>query len=72
MVTVDEKHCLPYNGPECGVCESSCPIPGALAWESTRPVINPDECVGCGLCREACILEPKAINVRSNYAQITD
>ena len=27
-VTIDEKHCLPYNGPECGACESSCPIPG--------------------------------------------
>jgi len=68
-VTVDQKTCLPYTGPECGACHGSCPIPGALLWKSEKPLINERVCSGCGLCREACIVEPKAIRIQSNYAQ---
>ncbi len=59
--------CLPYNGPECGACRDSCPVAGALLWELEKPVINDESCVGCALCREACILEPKAIAITSRY-----
>lgn len=63
-VRIDTRTCLPYSGPECGACAQSCPVPGVLEWEGgLRPVIDEDRCTGCALCREACIMEPKAIEV---------
>ena len=63
--SIDEGRCLPYSGPECGACDSACPVPGALVWEQWKPRIDPERCTGCALCREACITEPKAIDIRS-------
>ncbi len=68
-VSLDEKTCLPYAGPECGACRGSCPVPGALLWQSEKPVIDETICSGCALCREACIIEPKAIRVQSIHAE---
>ena len=63
-VTINTKTCLPYLGPECGACADACPVPGALEWEDRlRPVINQDACTGCALCLEACITEPKSVDV---------
>ncbi|NOZ37549.1 MAG: hypothetical protein GXP11_05685 [Gammaproteobacteria bacterium] len=67
-VSLNEKTCLPYSGPECGACRGSCPVPGALLWQSEKPVIDESICSGCALCREACIIEPKAIRVQSIHA----
>jgi len=63
--TLNEKTCLPFSGPECGACVPDCPVPGALILNSEKPYIIPDLCVGCGLCREVCILEDKAITITS-------
>ena len=61
---IDTDVCLPYLGPECGACADSCPVPGALRWtDGVRPVIDGEACTGCALCREACILDPKAVVV---------
>ena len=63
-VRIEPDACLPYAGPECGACAHSCPVPGALEWEGgVRPVINNELCTGCALCREACIVDSKAIAV---------
>ena len=67
-VFINETACLPYIGPECGACAASCSVDGALVWNMTRPSINKDLCTGCGLCREACIVEPKAITVKSLHS----
>ena len=61
--TIDTSKCLPYLGPECGACAGSCPVPHALEWEGPKPKINPDLCTGCAMCREQCILDPKAISL---------
>lgn len=66
-VNLNPLSCLPYLGPECGACASSCPIPGALNWRAEKPVIDTELCTGCGLCREACIVQPKAIEINSLY-----
>ncbi len=63
-VDIDEHRCLPYQGPECGAC-AVCPVPGALVFSGTRPRIDAQHCVGCAQCRDACITEPKAVNVRA-------
>jgi len=67
-VTINPGVCLPYSGPECGACASSCPVPGALLWDGSKPHIDADRCSGCGLCREACITEPRAVEISSLYS----
>ena len=64
--SIDTRACLPYSGPECGACAGSCPVPGALSWDENKPVIDAIKCNGCGMCREACIVEPKAVEIRVN------
>ncbi|VAW50167.1 hypothetical protein MNBD_GAMMA06-1862 [hydrothermal vent metagenome] len=63
--SIDEQNCLPFSGPECGACISSCPVDGALTLDLVKPIINEMLCTGCGLCRESCITEPKSINIAS-------
>jgi len=67
-VRIDPERCLPYSGPECGACRDSCPVAGALVWERERPRIDDARCVGCALCREACVVSPRAIRVASRHA----
>ncbi|HFD81198.1 MAG TPA: hypothetical protein ENK05_12525 [Gammaproteobacteria bacterium] len=62
-VSLESRYCLPYQGPECGACAGSCPLPDTLRWEGTRPSIDAASCVGCALCREACIADPRAFSV---------
>jgi len=64
-VSINTETCLPYQGPECGACESACPVENALLFDMTKPVIKEEHCTGCALCREACIVEPSALNVHS-------
>lgn len=70
-IKIDQSVCLPYQGPECGACIAICPVDGALTLNCEKPVINHGLCTGCGLCREACITEPKAIAVSSIHRQET-
>jgi len=60
---VDISACLPYSGPECAACQYVCPVEGALIFDMEKPRIDLEYCVGCALCREACIVEDKAINI---------
>lgn len=70
VASIDPTNCLPYKGPECGACAHSCPVPNALVWDGPKPRIDAEFCVGCALCREACIVEPKAVSIRhSSHAE---
>ena len=64
-VHINPDVCLPYMGPECGVCGSVCPVPGAISWDLSKPQINMDICTGCAICRQSCITDPKAITISS-------
>lgn len=63
--SIDTDRCLAYLGPDCGACAASCPVSGALRWDGPRPVIDTERCTGCGLCRQACIVDPKAVRIES-------
>ena len=61
-VHIDEKQCFTFRGPECGACGRLCPGESkALTFSRNRPQIAEADCVGCGLCIDACITMPKAI-----------
>jgi len=60
---IDTATCLPYNGPECGVCVEHCPVPGTMILDDEKPHIARTLCVGCGLCREVCVTDPKSISI---------
>lgn len=72
LAVLDTGACLPYLGPECGACYGICPIPGALVFEMEKPIIDKDLCVGCALCREVCVVDPRAILIKSLYAEEAD
>lgn len=66
QVEINQNTCLPYSGPECSACRQACPVPGAMIWEGgLRPVVDNAVCTGCALCRESCIMDPKAIDISS-------
>ena len=68
LASINEQTCLPFSGPECGACVPDCPVPGAMVLNNEKPYIVPVLCTGCGLCRQACILDPKAITISSLHS----
>lgn len=65
VAVIDFNLCYSYNNYTCGTCYHACPLQGEAIeiglWE--RPRVNPDACIGCGLCERACIRYPQAIRV---------
>ena len=63
-VRLRTDRCIAYMGPECGACQRWCPGEiDAVKMFAWKPVIDTDECIGCGLCIGACPTDPKAIEI---------
>ena len=69
LAIIDKSRCIPYAfGRPCIVCEEVCPTPKKAIWFEEREVIDregkvlkvkqprvdPDLCVGCGICEAKC------------------
>jgi len=67
---IDHNICYSWNGASCGVCARACPFEGQALKVGLfeRPEIDPDFCVGCGLCERACIRYPQAALVEPRGA----
>lgn len=59
------QQCLASHSHDCHACMDACPVDGAIARGSDgKPLINEEFCPGCGLCLQACVATPKAIEVQ--------
>lgn len=78
---IDRNRCLPWSySRNCIVCEEHCPTPKKAIWlEEVRvrnpageeiivkqPHIDPELCIGCGICEAKCpVRAPAAVHVTS-------
>lgn len=74
---IDPDLCIAFRGNRCEVCFRECPLmyeaitinyrikEGDALHTIFEPVIDPEKCVGCGICVERCVVEdPVAITIK--------
>ena len=74
---IDTNSCIAYQGMRCEVCYRECPLideaiklniyvkPDDPTHAVFAPIIDPEKCVGCGICEERCVVDnPIAIRVK--------
>ena len=76
VAVIDEEECIAYQGMRCEVCYRICPLidraitidyrlrEGDAIHSIFAPIINKDECVGCGLCTMRCVVGEPTVAVR--------
>ena len=66
---IDDRLCVSLAGTGvCGACHTICPLRNRAITLDMRnaPTIHPEDCTGCGLCEEICIVRnPLAVRIRT-------
>ncbi len=63
---LDPYRCFCFAEEECKICFETCPLKGrAIFWDDDikAPLINMNECVGCGVCLHSCPSPEKPISI---------
>jgi MauM/NapG family ferredoxin protein len=62
LAVIDEDLCFAYNGIICRACFDHCPFfrEGITLRDEHYPVVNPDVCVGCGICEHVCVADERS------------
>ncbi|MCL1852989.1 MAG: 4Fe-4S dicluster domain-containing protein [Peptococcaceae bacterium] len=65
LAVLDQDRCITWHGDVCKCCYARCPFfnKGIVLEDFARPVVDPEVCVGCGICEYVCILDPPAITI---------
>lgn len=66
VAAVDENICVSHlRTGACGACFTACPMRGAAITQGlyNAPSVHAENCTGCGLCEEVCIVPYRAIRV---------
>ncbi len=79
LAVIDRSRCIPWvTGQDCIVCEEHCPTPDkAIVFRTGEvvlpektavgvklPYVNPELCIGCGICEYKCpVIGPSAIRI---------
>ncbi|KAA3615205.1 MAG: 4Fe-4S dicluster domain-containing protein [Planctomycetota bacterium] len=63
IAEIDRDLCLAWNQVSCRACWHACPLPdrAIVLDERVRPIIDPKQCIGCGLCDYPCLTEPTSV-----------
>lgn len=76
VAVIDEDACIAFQGMRCEVCYRVCPLidkaitidyrlrEGDAIHSVFAPVIDEEQCVGCGLCVERCVVSEPAVPIR--------
>lgn len=65
---IDRKTCAAFNGTMCRSCLDGCPET-AITLESFQfPVVNLDQCTGCGECVPVCIASSITVLGKENQS----
>ncbi|MCS7180198.1 MAG: 4Fe-4S dicluster domain-containing protein, partial [bacterium] len=65
---INTNMCLVWKeNKNCFVCMEVCPVSAIYKDEKVRPVVNTNECVGCGQCEQNCpVIGESAIKVSNS------
>jgi len=68
---LDRRICLAWQYESCGECYYNCPLkdkalrdrpPGTeLSGSGIRPYVDPDHCIGCGMCNFVCPVNQRVV-----------
>ena len=67
---INPESCFAYHHSICQSCISSCPRSGVAISRGTNgyPVINVENCYGCGICQNVCPANPAGIYIQISTA----
>lgn len=65
IARVDRRNCLAWGGSACEICYLMCPFrkEAIVLQDFTKPLVDGEKCVGCGICEFACVKDSPAIVV---------
>ena len=76
IAVIDEELCIAFQGMRCEVCYRACPLidqaisidyrlrEGDAIHSLFAPVIDEEQCMGCGLCVERCVVDEPDVAIR--------